>query len=87
MSANGASEAFSRSLSLSLSLSPLSHFLCCHAFDIFEQQPGCGVQVAARAQRASVEPAEVVRYEQYDQKHGAQYAASSTLSAMDEDEW
>lgn len=43
-------------------------------------------QVAARAQRASVEPAEVVRYERYDQKHGAQYAAD-VMAAMDEEDW
>ncbi len=30
-------------------------------------------QAAARAQRASVEPAEVVRYEQYNAKHGARW--------------
>ncbi|KAK9788153.1 hypothetical protein WJX73_010857 [Symbiochloris irregularis] len=43
-------------------------------------------QVAARAQRASVEPAEVVRYEDYDRKHGAQYA-SDVMAAMDEEDW
>ena len=43
--------------------------------------------MAARAQRASVEPAEVVRYEQYDQKHGAQYTDDPAATAMEEDDW
>jgi len=33
--------------------------------------------VAARAQRASVEPGEVVRYEQYNEKHGAKVVGES----------
>lgn len=33
--------------------------------------------VAARAQRASVEPGEVVRYEQYNEKHGAKIVGES----------
>lgn len=33
-------------------------------------------QVAARAQRASVTSAEVVRYEQYNERHGAKYVAA-----------
>ncbi|KAK9838347.1 hypothetical protein WJX81_006435 [Elliptochloris bilobata] len=45
-------------------------------------------QVAARAQRASVEPSEVVRYEEYDRRHGARYVApGSDAAAMDEDNW
>ena len=45
-------------------------------------------QVAARAQRASVEASEVVRYEEYDRRHGARYVApGSDASAMDEDDW
>lgn len=34
--------------------------------------------VAARAQRASVEPGEVVRYEQYNEKHGAKVLGDGT---------
>lgn len=33
-------------------------------------------QAAARAQRASVEPGEVVRYEQYNERHGAKALAA-----------
>ena len=45
-------------------------------------------QVAARAQRASVEPAEVARYEEYDRRHGARYLApGGDAAAMDEEEW
>ncbi|KAK9817994.1 hypothetical protein WJX72_005483 [[Myrmecia] bisecta] len=45
-------------------------------------------QMAAKAQRASVEPAEVARYIEYDAKHGARYvAAGSTAETMDEDDW
>jgi hypothetical protein len=44
-------------------------------------------QVAARAQRASVEPSEIVRYEQYDAKHGARYVSHAAQAPMDEDDW
>ena len=44
-------------------------------------------QVAARAQRASVEPAEIVRYEEYNSRHGAQYAQRQDECADDEDDW
>lgn len=45
-------------------------------------------QVAARAQRASVEPSEIVRYEEYDARHGARYADQpGGGDNMDEDEW
>ena len=45
-------------------------------------------QVAARAQRASVEASEVLRYEEYDRRHGARYVApGGDASAMDEDDW
>jgi hypothetical protein len=49
----------------------------------------CGrAQVAARVQRASVEAAEVARYEAYDCRHGARYLpAGGDGAAMDEDEW
>ena len=59
----------------------------------FMDRPGltrfyCLRQVAARAQRASVEPSEIVRYEQYDAKHGARYVAHDASQApMDEDDW
>lgn len=32
------------------------------------------VQIAQRAQKKSVTPEDVVRYEQYNDKHGAKYA-------------
>ncbi|KAL3148591.1 hypothetical protein ABBQ38_014021 [Trebouxia sp. C0009 RCD-2024] len=41
-------------------------------------------QMAAKAQRASVEPAEVVRYEEYDSRHGARYVDADAAD-MDED--
>lgn len=45
--------------------------------------------MAARAQRASVEPSEVVRYEQYNAKHGARYnrEGQEGNTEMDEEEW
>ncbi len=44
--------------------------------------------MAARAQRASVEPAEVARYEEYDRRHGARYLApGGDAAAMDEEDW
>ena len=44
------------------------------------------MQMAAKAQRASVEPAEVVRYEEYDSRHGARYVdADAAAVDMDED--
>ena len=45
------------------------------------------MQVASRAQRASVEPAEIVRYEQYHRKHGALYIDQDIQNAMEEDDW
>jgi hypothetical protein len=47
------------------------------------------VQVAARAQRASVEPSEVVRYEQYDAKQGARYVKAGEVGEadMEDDDW
>ena len=42
--------------------------------------------MAAKAQRASVEPAEVTRYEEYDNRHGARYFQAETAAQdMDED--
>lgn len=43
-------------------------------------------QMAARAQKASVEPAEIQRYEQYNIKHGAKLAGSGEED-MEEEEW
>jgi hypothetical protein len=43
---------------------------------------------AAKAQRASVTAAEIVRYEEYNDRHGAQYSAGAEDgSVADEDEW
>jgi hypothetical protein len=46
-------------------------------------------QAAARAQRASVEPGEVVRYIQYNAKHGARFAEDVALEAegAGDDDW
>ena len=44
------------------------------------------MQVAARAQRASVQTSEVQRYIDYDARHGARYM-SSTSDQIDEDDW
>ncbi len=45
-------------------------------------------QVAARAQRASVEACEIVRYEEYDAKHGACYVEPGGEGVvMDEEDW
>jgi len=47
----------------------------------------CVSQMAAKAQRASVEPAEVVRYEEYDSRHGARYVDANAAAADMEEEW
>lgn len=51
-------------------------------------------QHAAKAQRASVTPAEIARYEQYNARHGAQYVAAASGGGPegdggtdDEDDW
>ena len=41
----------------------------------------------AAPQRASVEPSEVTRYEEYDAKHGAKYIDPAADAAMDDDDW
>ena len=41
---------------------------------------------AARAQRASVEPAEVVRYEQYNERHGAKVTAGGEDGGGEDDD-
>ncbi|GAB4816920.1 hypothetical protein N2152v2_003966 [Parachlorella kessleri] len=43
-------------------------------------------QMAARAQKASVEPKEIVRYEEYNEKHGAKVLAEEEEQQMEE-EW
>ena len=45
------------------------------------------MQVAAKAQRASVEAAEVFRYEVYNAKHGAKYIDPSDEDAIDTNDW
>jgi hypothetical protein len=47
----------------------------------------CTLQMAAKAQRASVEPAEVVRYEEYDSRHGARYVDANAAAADMDEEW
>lgn len=45
-------------------------------------------QVASKAQKASVEPEEVARYEAYNERHGAKLAAGGGGEAGDEeDDW
>eukprot|EP00884_Botryococcus_braunii_P018707 jgi/Botrbrau1/551/Bobra.0010s0026.1 len=52
------------------------------------QGSGTWEQIAAKAQRASVEPGEIARYEQYNLRHGARYIApGSREDNMDEDDW
>lgn len=43
--------------------------------------------VAARAQRASVEVAEVVRYEEYNEKHGAKYVGEEDVAEEILEDW
>ena len=45
------------------------------------------MQVAAEAQRASVEPAELFRYEEYDSRHGARYVDADAATVDMEDDW
>ena len=44
------------------------------------------LQMATRAQRASVEPSEIAQYEQYNSRHGAHFVRA-TDDAMDEEDW
>lgn len=48
-------------------------------------------QAAAKAQRASVTPAEIARYEEYNERHGAKYAAlaegGDAAAEPEEDDW
>ena len=43
--------------------------------------------LAARAQRASVEPAEILRYEQYNERHGAKYVGPEDQNEAALDDW
>lgn len=45
--------------------------------------------LGSQAQRASVTPAEIARYEEYNERHGAKYVPLGTddQTAMDEDDW
>lgn len=43
--------------------------------------------MAARAQKASVEPAEIERYERYNEKHGAKLAGAGGPEEEEDDEW
>lgn len=45
-----------------------------------------GMQMAARAQKASVEPAEIERYERYNERHGAKLAGVGG-PGEEEEEW
>lgn len=58
----------------------------CVLASYLQQRVLTDLQMAAKAQRASVEPAEVVRYEEYDSRHGARYVdADADAAEMDED--
>lgn len=46
----------------------------------------CTHQVAARAQRASVERSEVSRYEAYNALHGARYVDPTALGGGEDDD-
>jgi hypothetical protein len=44
--------------------------------------------VAAKAQKASVTPGEVLRYEEYNGRHGARYLEPGAAGGeLDEDDW
>lgn len=43
-------------------------------------------QHAAKAQRASVTPADILRYEEYNERHGAKYVEGGQNGAVDDDE-
>ena len=45
------------------------------------------MQMSAKAQRASVQPAEVLRDEEYDSRHGARYVDANAAAADMEEEW
>lgn len=50
--------------------------------------PNHAPQVACKAQKASVEPEEVARYQAYNERHGAKLAAGGGGEAGDdEDDW
>jgi hypothetical protein len=52
-------------------------------------RPACFTPPPPQAQRASVTPAEIERYEQYNERHGAKYVplGQQDDAAMDEDGW
>ena len=44
--------------------------------------------IAAKAQRASTEPSEILRYEEYNEKHGAKIVQDTLQNdEMDDDGW
>jgi hypothetical protein len=43
--------------------------------------------MATRAVKAKVEPHEVVRYEEYDKRHGAKYTAAGVADMEEDDGW
>ena len=44
------------------------------------------LQMATRAQRASVEPSEIAQYELYNSRHGAHFSRNTDV-AMEEEDW
>ncbi len=49
--------------------------------------PDLCLQMAARAQRASVHPDEIRRYVAYNEKHGARYLTEEQQAAIEEEDW
>ena len=47
----------------------------------------CLLQAASKAQKASVAPHEVERYEQYNERHGAKYSGKDGGPDSGEEEW
>lgn len=48
--------------------------------------PVCTLQTAVKAVKAKVEPKEVVRYEEYDKRHGAKYAVAGAADMEEDDD-
>ena len=65
----------------------LSHAQCSSMLACAVLEECLHAQIAARAQRASVEPSEIQRYEDYDARHGARYVDPSVGNSLGEDDW
>ncbi len=66
---------------------PSTHAPCPRPLTPPPARPG-PLQVAAKAQKASVTPGEVARYEQYNGRHGARYLEPGAAAGdLDEEDW